>query len=77
VELDAGTAATVTVTVPADLASFTGRDGRRIVEPGELVFGFGRSAGDIVFERRAILTGPVRVVDHTRRLRADVVVMPA
>ena len=34
-------------TVPADLASFTGRDRRRIVEPGELVLGFGRSSGDI------------------------------
>ena len=35
--------------VPADLTAFTGRDGRRIVEPGEFVFEFGRSAGEIVF----------------------------
>jgi beta-xylosidase len=74
VELDAGASATVTFRVPADLASFTGRDGRRIVEPGELIFGFGRSAGEIVAEKSATLTGSTRIVDHTRRLHADVTV---
>jgi beta-xylosidase len=77
VELAPGASARVEFTVPAELASFTGRDGIRIVEPGELVFGFGRSVGDIVIEQRTRLTGPVRVVDHTRRLRADAVVTPA
>jgi beta-xylosidase len=72
VELGAGERATVSFRVPADLASFTGRDGARIVEPGRLDFEFGRSAGEIVLTHSAELTGAVRVVDHTRALRADV-----
>ncbi len=72
VELEAGESAKVVFRVPADLASFTERDGRRIVEPGELVFQLGRSAGEIVLERHAVLTGPTREVDHTRRLHAGV-----
>jgi beta-xylosidase len=77
VELAAGDAATVSFRVPADLASFTGRDGQRIVEPGRLDFEFGRSAGEIVLTHSAELTGAVRVVDHTRALTADVDVRPS
>ena len=76
VDLAAGAAATVTFRVPAELASFTGRDGQRIVEPGALVFGVARSAGEIVFEHEVELTGETRVVDHTRPLHADVEVLP-
>jgi beta-xylosidase len=68
VRLDAGAAARVTVRVPADLASFTGPDLRRIVEPGELVLGFGRSSADIPLTHTVTLTGDTRVVDHTRAL---------
>ena len=68
VRLDAGAETRVTVTVPADLASFTGRDLQRIVEPGELVLGFGHSSGDIPLTHTVTLTGPTRVVDHTRAL---------
>jgi len=77
VELAAGAAATVSFRVPADLASFTGRDGVRIVEPGRLDFEFGRSAGEIVLTHSAELTGQVRTVDHTRALVAAVEVRPA
>jgi beta-xylosidase len=70
VELEASEEALLTFEVPADLASFTGRDGRRIVEPGELVLGFGRSSADIVLSHTVTLTGSVRVVDHTRALHA-------
>jgi beta-xylosidase len=72
VDLAAGADATVTFTVPAELASFTGVTGERIVEPGELVFGVARSSGDIEFSHSIELTGPVRVVDHTRPLHAKV-----
>ena len=72
VELPAGAAATVSFRVPADLASFTGRDGTRIVEPGRLDFEFGRSAGEIVLTHSAELTGAVRTVDHTRALTAHI-----
>lgn len=66
VELAAGESARVSFSVSADLASFTGRSGQRIVEPGALVLGLARSAGDIVFALETELTGPERAVDHTR-----------
>ncbi|HYP73664.1 MAG TPA: glycoside hydrolase family 3 C-terminal domain-containing protein, partial [Microbacterium sp.] len=75
VDLDAGAAAVVSFRVPADLASFTGRAGRRIVEPGEIVLGFGRSSADIVAELPVRLVGDVREVDHTRELHALVTVV--
>ncbi|MFE1958159.1 beta-glucosidase [Streptomyces sp. NPDC059479] len=62
--------ASVAVTVPADLASFTGRDGRRIVEPGALELRLGASSADVRLTATATLTGPVRRVDHTRELHA-------
>ena len=62
--------------VPADLASFTGRDGRRIVEPGEIVLGLARSSDDIVAAQSVQLTGATRVVDHTRELHARVRLEP-
>ncbi|MCH6468547.1 beta-glucosidase [Sinomonas terrae] len=68
IDLDTAEEALLTFTVPADLVSFTGRDGRRIVEPGEIVLGLGRSSADIVLRRSVTLTGPTRVVDHTRAL---------
>ena len=76
VDLEPGQSATVSFRVPAELASFTGRDGRRIVEPGTLVLGVGRSAGDLVFEHAVELTGETREVDHTRPLHAAVTVTP-
>ena len=68
VELGPGASVRLDVEVPADLAAFTGRDGRRIVEPGSLVLGFGRSSADLPLQATVELTGPVRVVDHTRAL---------
>ncbi|HWR85341.1 MAG TPA: glycoside hydrolase family 3 N-terminal domain-containing protein [Rhodoglobus sp.] len=68
VRLDAGDSIRLTVTVPADLASFTGRDGRRIVEPGELVLAFARSSDDLVAEQRVVLTGAGREVGFDREL---------
>lgn len=70
IPLEAGERAAVAVTVPADLASFTGRDGRRIVEPGELELRLGASSTDVRLTATATLTGPVRRVDHTRELHA-------
>lgn len=70
-ELTPGQAVRVHATVPADLAAFTGRDGRRIVEPGELELRFGASSTDPRLTSRVGLTGPVREVDHLRRLHAE------
>jgi beta-xylosidase len=79
VSLEPGAAADVWFTVPADLASFTSRSGERIVEPGEIVLSVGRSSGDLVHAHTVRLEGPVRVVDHTRRLHplVDVDLAPA
>ena len=74
VDLAPGEEATVSFRVPAELASFTGVEGRRIVEPGTLEFGVARSAGDILFTHAVELTGEKRYVDHTRPLHADVTV---
>ena len=76
VPLGAGERARVSFDVPADLASFTGVDGRRIVESGEIVLGFGRSSAEIVAAQSVRLTGEPRVVDHTRRLHATVTITP-
>ncbi|WUH96060.1 glycoside hydrolase family 3 C-terminal domain-containing protein [Streptomyces sp. NBC_00433] len=70
VDLAPGQSARVEVTVPADLASFTGRAGRRIVEPGELELRLGASSTDLRLTVIATLTGQVRELDHTRRLHA-------
>jgi len=74
VDLAPGEAVDVRLVVPADLSSFTARDGVRIVEPGELVLGLGRSSADLVGTHRVELTGSVRRVDHTRRLHPEVTV---
>ena len=75
-DLGAADEAEIRFTVPADVTSFTGRDGRRIVEPGDVVLSVGRSSGDLVFSHPVRLTGAVRGVDHTRRLHPEVVVLP-
>ncbi|TKV26483.1 glycosyl hydrolase [Arthrobacter sp. NamB2] len=72
VELAAGASARVAFTVPADVTSFTGRDGARVVEPGALELRLGASSSDIRAALPLDLTGTVRTVDHTRRLHCDV-----
>ncbi|MFF3562738.1 beta-glucosidase [Streptomyces sp. NPDC002574] len=74
--LEAGEVTRVRVTVPADVAAFTGRDGRRVVEPGTLELRLAASSADVRLTARAELTGPVRQVDHTRRLHARVTAAP-
>ncbi|MFE0918748.1 beta-glucosidase [Streptomyces nigra] len=70
VPLEPGEARRVRVTVPADVASFTGRDGHRVVEPGELELRLAASSTDARLTATVTLTGPVRRVDHTRRFHA-------
>ncbi|GAB2925219.1 glycoside hydrolase family 3 N-terminal domain-containing protein [Nonomuraea fastidiosa] len=59
VELEPGRSARVEFEVPARLLSFTGRDGRRVVEPGEVGLSIRRSVADVVEERTVLLTGSV------------------
>lgn len=60
-ELDAGATRTVRFTVPPARLAFTGRDGRRVVEPGELRLWIGTCA-DAAGATRTDLTGAVREV---------------
>ncbi|WP_343239530.1 glycoside hydrolase family 3 N-terminal domain-containing protein [Streptomyces sp. SID9913] len=71
VALEPGQSRRVRVTVPADVASFTGRDGRRIVEPGVLHLRLAASSTDARLTATVTLTGPEREVDHTRRFHAE------
>ncbi|RJU00964.1 glycosyl hydrolase [Arthrobacter frigidicola] len=72
VPLPAQGSARVSFTVPADVTSFTGRDGLRVVEPGGLELRVGASSSDIRLTAPLALTGEVRTVDHTRRLHCPV-----
>jgi beta-xylosidase len=72
VDLAAGGSVTVDVEIPADLASFTGRHGTRVVEPGEVVIEVARSSADIVARCPVHLVGVTRVVDHQRRLQPTI-----
>ncbi|QNP76051.1 glycoside hydrolase family 3 C-terminal domain-containing protein [Streptomyces roseirectus] len=76
VALEPGEARRLRVTLPADLASFTGRDGRRVVEPGELEVRLAASSANARLTARVVLTGAERRVDHTRRLHATIVQEP-
>ncbi|MGC9440601.1 beta-glucosidase [Streptomyces sp. WG5] len=70
VPLAPGEARRVRVEIPADLASFTGRDGHRVVEPGDLELRLAASSTAPLLTATVTLTGPERRVDHTRRLHA-------
>ncbi|MFF5503319.1 beta-glucosidase [Streptomyces roseolus] len=76
-ELAASERRLVHVDVPADLASFTGRDGTRLVEPGSLELRLAASSTAPRLTAHVTLTGPVRPVDHRRRLHADFRIGPA
>ncbi|WP_033440554.1 glycoside hydrolase family 3 N-terminal domain-containing protein [Saccharothrix sp. NRRL B-16314] len=72
VPLDGGASARVTFRVPADVTSFTGLDGRRVVEPGAVQLRVSRSSADVHEAVDLRLVGPLREVDHTRRRLTDV-----
>ncbi|RCH66628.1 glycosyl hydrolase [Streptomyces sp. SDr-06] len=72
IDLAAGAGCRIELAVPADLASFTGRGGSRIVEPGALELRIAASSTDAHFAVPLRLTGPVRPLDHTRRLHPTI-----
>jgi beta-xylosidase len=76
VPLEAGQAARVSFTVPADLTSFTGVRGRRVVEPGAVELRFGRSSAAAAAVVPLRLTGAEREVGHDRKLLATAGVTP-
>jgi len=72
VALEPGAAADVTFHLHADRVAFTGRDLRRIVEPGEVEVFVGSSSRDLPCQGVVRFTGPQRQVDHSRRLDTPV-----
>ncbi|WP_432927440.1 glycoside hydrolase family 3 N-terminal domain-containing protein [Microbispora sp. CA-135349] len=68
VRLEPGESARASFAVHADRTAFTGRDLRRIVEPGDIDVLVGTSASDLPCRGRVRLTGPLRHVGHDRRL---------
>jgi beta-glucosidase len=74
VELEPGARRRVTFALPVDLLSFTGVDGRRIVEPGLIELKVGASSADIRLDGRVQLRGATRVLHEDRALfsRVDV-----
>ncbi|WP_323373926.1 beta-xylosidase/alpha-l-arabinosidase [Plantactinospora alkalitolerans] len=70
VTLEPGESAYATFVVPADVTSFTGVSGRRIVEPGDVELRFGRSSGKMVAAVPLRLVGAERQIGHQRRLES-------
>ncbi|GAA3452855.1 beta-glucosidase [Dactylosporangium matsuzakiense] len=68
VDLDPGESRTLVVTLHADLLSYTGRDGRRRVEPGDIELLVARSSTDVHTALPVPVVGPVRHVGASRRL---------
>ncbi|RBY97427.1 glycosyl hydrolase [Blastococcus sp. TF02-8] len=71
VDLAPGGSATVRFTLHADLTSFTGRDGERIVEPGAVELRVGASSADVREALPLTLTGSRRTVGVDRRLHPE------
>jgi beta-xylosidase len=76
VTLAPGEGARVTFRLHADRTAFTGRDGTRIVEPGEISVGIGGASDDTPLSGSFTLTGPVRPVGADRVLTTPTSVRP-
>ena len=70
VELPAGQSARVVFKVPTDMLSFTGRGGRRIVEPGAFELQVGASSADIRLRAVVNVTGSVRTLSREWRMES-------
>ncbi|MEK8104984.1 fibronectin type III-like domain-contianing protein [Micromonospora sp. M12] len=74
--LEPGEVAHVTFGVPADVASFVGLSGQRIVEPGAVELRFGRSSGATAATLSLRLVGAERQVGYQRELLTSVRIEP-
>jgi beta-glucosidase-like glycosyl hydrolase len=70
VELAPGERARVAFTVPVDMLSFTGLEGRRIVEPGEVELQVGVSSADTCLRATVTLTGEIRTLGRGWRMES-------
>ena len=74
VELAPGQSARVRFDVPTDMLSFTGPEGRRIVEPGDFELQVGVSSADIRLRANVRLTGAVRELGRDWRMESHTTV---
>ena len=74
IELAPGESAKVAFAVPTDMLCFTGLEGRRIVEPGELELQVGASSADIRLRTTVTLTGKARTLGRDWRMESRCVV---
>jgi beta-xylosidase len=72
VSLAPGEIARVTFRLHADRTAFTGRDGTRIVEPGDVSVAIGGGSDDLPLSGSFTLTGPVRAAGADRVLTTPV-----
>ena len=72
--LEPGEARTVRFRMHAELTSFTGRAGHRIVEPGEIELRLSESSAEHRHVIRARLVGPERKVGHDRHMTTEVTI---
>jgi len=72
VQLEPGQSRRVEFTIHADLTSFIGRAGRRVVEPGRIELRLGPSSAAAVATVPVDLTGPQRVIEGARQMSAQV-----
>jgi beta-xylosidase len=80
VDLEPAAAVRVVLRLPTDLASFTGLDGRRVLEPGDLDLHLAASSADSRAVLRVRLTGAARhysdVEDAARLLTSETETIP-
>jgi beta-xylosidase len=72
VELAPGETRTAVFDLHADLTSYTGRSGRRQVDPGQVELRIGASSADTRAVVRFTLTGPRRDVGYDRMMHAQI-----
>jgi beta-xylosidase len=72
VTLEPGEAVDVRFRVHADRTAYTGRDLKRIVEPGDVEILVGNSSVNLPCRSKVRLTGEVRIVGHDRQLTTPV-----
>jgi len=77
VDLAPGETRVAHIGLHADLTSYTGRAGRRQVDPGEVELRVGASSTDIRGTLRAVLTGARREAGPGRELHPEIRLLPA
>jgi beta-xylosidase len=77
VPLEPGEARRVRFRVHADQVAFSGRSGRRVVEPGEICIGIGGGSDNLPLTGSFMLHGPGRTVGANRVLHTESSIGPA